>query len=96
MRMGTKQDRTGALVRKLGRLLQEIPRKASVDRVHDLRTTVRRLETIHVTLAPADTSKQWKRLSKVRKQAGKVRDLDVQMAALAASGWNRACATSPV
>ena len=85
MRMGTKSDRTATLVRKLARLLLDIPRKATVDRVHRLRTTVRRLETIHAALlkAPVGASKHWKRLSKVRKRAGKVRDLDVQMLALA-------------
>jgi CHAD domain-containing protein len=84
MDMGAKPDRTEALVRKLERLLQEIPKKATADRVHHLRTTVRRIETIHsaFTQPPAGASKYWKRLSKIRRRAGKVRDLDVQMLAL--------------
>ncbi|MGE0406494.1 MAG: hypothetical protein AB7O65_09350, partial [Candidatus Korobacteraceae bacterium] len=72
--MGSKQDRTGALVRKLGNLLTEIPKDATVERVHHLRTTVRRLETVHDTLPETEASepKVWKRLSKIRRRAGKV------------------------
>jgi CHAD domain-containing protein len=66
---------------KLGRLLEEMPEGVTVERVHDLRTTVRRLETLGSVLSPSgfQQSKPVKRLARLRRRAGKVRDLDVQM-----------------
>jgi CHAD domain-containing protein len=82
--MSRKQERTSALLQKLGRLLKEMPEGVTVERVHDLRTTVRRLETLGSALCPSAfaQSKPVKRLSRLRRRAGKVRDLDVQMGLL--------------
>jgi CHAD domain-containing protein len=51
--------------------------------VHRLRTTSRRLQSILAVQANGD-DKLYKQLRKIRRQAGKVRDLDVQLAALKA------------
>jgi CHAD domain-containing protein len=53
--------------------------------VHQFRTTTRRIETVFEELVPKpgrNERKLLKQLAKVRKRAGRVRDLDVQIAAL--------------
>ncbi len=52
--------------------------------VHSYRTTVRRLQTLLQQLVPAQDRNQklLKMLNRIRKSAGKVRDVDVQLAAL--------------
>lgn len=56
-------------------------RGVSPKNVHGLRTTSRRLQSILAAEANPDR-KLYKQLRKIRRQAGKVRDLDVQLAAL--------------
>ena len=67
--------------RELGRLSSEKHAKA----VHAFRTSTRRLETLLEEIAPRrdrQTRKLLKMLNGIRRRAGKVRDLDVQLEAL--------------
>jgi len=67
--------------RNLVRLAEEPNREA----VHDFRTTSRRLETFLDLLLPVrdrNERKLLKLLSRIRRRAGSIRDIDVQLAAL--------------
>ena len=78
-------QRTPLLFQRLLRLLDRLPAKPVPERVHRLRTTVRRLETLLDALVAEpgrNQRKLMKQLGKVRRRAGRVRDLDVQTAAL--------------
>jgi CHAD domain-containing protein len=71
--------------RKLERDLEKLAAQQSNETVHRFRTSTRRLQTLLEELMPQRTRKEKKLLKilrNVRKQAGKVRDLDVQLAAL--------------
>ncbi len=77
--------RTAKLFQKLAAVTRQVERKAAPERVHQLRTTVRRIETLTATHGLGGhrgVSKFTKQLSRLRRRAGKVRDLDVQVAAL--------------
>jgi CHAD domain-containing protein len=77
--------RTLALLRKLDQLLAQTHAKPQPERVHLIRTTARRLETLLETLGSGAGRKQRKlrnRLKRLRRKAGSVRDIDVQIAAL--------------
>jgi len=81
----TESDRTRKLFRALVKLPRQLSENPSAKVVHELRTTVRRVETL-LDLVVAEPggheAKLLKKLGKLRKRAGKVRDLDVQMVAL--------------
>ena len=65
--------------------LGKITRHPSPESVHKLRTGTRRVETVLEELVPQpdkNTRKLLKSLTRLRKKAGKVRDLDVQSALL--------------
>ena len=65
----------------LVRLAEDPNREA----IHDFRTTSRRLETLLNLLLPTSDRNQQKLLkllSRIRRRAGKIRDIDVQLAAL--------------
>jgi CHAD domain-containing protein len=67
-------------VRKIRKLLKKMPSSPSPDEVHDLRTNSRRIEaTLHaLALDSGRPGRQvLKEISKLRKRAGKVRDMDV-------------------
>ena len=78
--MALDQDRLLKPETKLRKLLRKMDRVPSPDRVHDLRRNARRLEAISEILPP---DRGWistavlKRLTRLRKRAGMVRDLDV-------------------
>ena len=77
--------RTESLFGKLDKLTRQISSRAAPETVHRLRTTVRRIETLIATYAAGDQrslAKLTKQVSALRRRAGKVRDLDVQLAAL--------------
>jgi len=83
--MTPEKSRTQSLFRKLQRLPKKVSAKPDADNVHELRTTIRRVETLlDVTSngAGRKARKLKKRMDRVRRRAGKVRDLDVQIAAL--------------
>ncbi len=70
---------------RLERDLDRLSAEAEAKKVHRFRTGVRRLQTLLEDLSPARDCNQkrlLKLLTRIRKKAGKVRDLDVQLAAL--------------
>ena len=73
-------ERIRKSTREVARFLKKNPRRPSADAVHDFRTSIRKLETTFTTLdpKPRKTIKRLlRRLAKVRKHAGKTRDMDV-------------------
>ena len=77
-----KQSRL--VFQRMGRQIGKLIKSASIDNVHKFRTNSRRVEALVSELAPENGNqrKLLKLLSKLRKKAGKVRDLDVQIAFL--------------
>ena len=78
-------SRTESLFRKLRRLPKKISAKPDADSVHELRTTIRRLETLLDVTSNGGGRKERKlkkQMNRVRRRAGKVRDIDVQIQAL--------------
>jgi CHAD domain-containing protein len=77
-----KQSRL--VFQRMGRQIGKLIKSASADNVHKFRTSSRRVEALVSELAPqnGNQKKLLKLLSKLRKKAGKVRDLDVQIAFL--------------
>src|SRR5690242_16673108 len=78
-------ERTQFVFEKLDRDLRRLQSARSAESVHGFRTTTRRLQTLLEELMPErnrDQKKLLKLLDRLRKRAGKVRDLDVQLAAL--------------
>ncbi len=73
------------LCRRLGRLLGQVAKKPQAEIVHQFRTTTRRIEAMLEAVAPEPDRTQrklMKRLAKLRRRAGRVRDMDVQMSLL--------------
>ena len=67
-------------IRKLHKLLKRNPKQPTPDQIHDLRTSVRRLEATFQALSLNCGGKGQRLLNDltpIRKRAGKVRDLDV-------------------
>jgi CHAD domain-containing protein len=78
--MALDAERAAKPIRKLRKLLKKMPAEPSADDVHDFRTSSRRIEaTIHsLSLDSGRNGKRvGKQISKLRKCAGKVRDMDV-------------------
>ena len=72
---------------KLDRELGKLGRKPAPERVHKFRTTSRRVEALLSEVVAShrgNESKLLKRLAGLRKKAGRLRDLDVEIAALRA------------
>jgi len=83
--MTISPKRAQSVFRRLDRNLQQLSAEQNAEAVHSFRTTTRRLQTLLEELVPERTRKQKKLLKTlrgIRKQAGKIRDLDVQLAAL--------------
>src|SRR5207244_4572318 len=72
------------LVKKLGGIFPDLSRQPTPERVHKLRTTIRRLEVLIASsgFPKKQQDKAFKLLKKLRRRAGKVRDIDIQSAAL--------------
>jgi CHAD domain-containing protein len=67
-------------IRKLRRFLKRVPKHTTPKKVHSLRTGIRRFEAAMEALAlesNANERRLLRKLAKLRKSAGKVRDLDV-------------------
>jgi CHAD domain-containing protein len=82
--MASDSNRTQALFDKLQRI-SRLSSSAKPETVHQLRTTIRRVETLLATTGPTLSRKEQrllKQLGRLRRRAGKVRDLDVQIEAL--------------
>ncbi len=78
-------EHTRATFRKLGRQISKLAGKPAPENVHKFRTSCRRVEVLVSDLAAArggNDKKLLKLLGRLRKTAGRVRDLDVQSAAL--------------
>lgn len=78
-------DRSQLAFHKTERALLKLSSGQSAESVHGFRTTSRRLETLlEQILSERDRNqkKLLKMLNRIRRRAGKVRDLDVQLAAL--------------
>jgi len=83
--MAIKPERCRLVFRKVDRDLEKLAARQPAETVHSFRTSTRRLQTFLEELISDPTRKQRKLLKMlrgIRKQAGKVRDLDVQLAAL--------------
>jgi CHAD domain-containing protein len=83
--MAAIQQRTHSLFQKLARQLGKVASNPLPENVHQFRTATRRVEAILEELVPESDRNQrklLKMLSRLRKRAGRVRDLDVQMVAL--------------
>jgi len=83
--MSIAPERCRLVFQKLERDLDRLSAHPEANNVHRFRTGVRRLQTLLEELCPARDRNQrrlLKLLTRIRKKAGKVRDLDVQLAAL--------------
>jgi CHAD domain-containing protein len=83
--MSISSERRASLFRKTERDLLKLSSNQEPEPVHRFRTSVRRLQTLLEEFVPEPARKQkklLKMLGQIRKCAGKVRDLDVQLAAL--------------
>src|SRR5579863_3550008 len=83
--MPIASQRSTAVFQKLERDLSKLSDKPQAKSVHRFRTGTRRLQILLDELSPKldrNEKKLLKLLGRIRKRAGKVRDLDVQSAAL--------------
>lgn len=88
-------NRTKSLTRDLSRFVSKLSEGVSEKGVHRLRTTIRRLETLAHQAGDEPEKKGQKALEELRalrKRAGKVRDLDIQVRFLASVGNGSASA----
>jgi CHAD domain-containing protein len=79
------KDPIQSVFHKLERDLVRVSSKQNAENVHRFRSAARRLETLLEELLPKQKRahhKLLKALGRIRKRAGKLRDLDVQLAAL--------------
>jgi CHAD domain-containing protein len=78
--MSLNPDRIQKTVRKLRKLVKKAPKRPTPDQVHDLRTHTRRFEAATQALR-LDSKRNERRvlraLARLRKRAGRVRDMDV-------------------
>ena len=78
-------EKSSLAFQKLNRHLSKLSTKTAPKSVHKFRTYSRRVETLVGELAPKQSrndKKLLKLLARLRKKAGRVRDLDVQIASL--------------
>jgi CHAD domain-containing protein len=78
--MALDAERAAKPVRRLRKLLKKMPAVPNADDIHDFRTSSRRIEaTIHaLSLDSGQNGRRvLKQIAKLRKRAGKVRDMDV-------------------
>lgn len=83
--MSLDRDRVVQLFANLDRQLSKLSSRPQPKNVHQFRTAARRIETVLGEIVPEQDRKQrklLKLLTKLRRRAGKIRDLDVQVAAL--------------
>ena len=84
--MPLSQENTRPIFRKLIRQASKLASKPSPENIHRFRTSTRRVEVLVTDLAleqGRNDKKLLKLLDRLRKKAGRVRDLDVEIAALA-------------
>jgi CHAD domain-containing protein len=80
----TPEDRCQAVFQRMSRQIGRVSKTATIHSVHKFRTNSRRIEALVSELTPenGNRKKLLRLLSRLRKKAGKVRDLDVQIAFL--------------
>jgi CHAD domain-containing protein len=82
--MPVDQERIHSLFQKLGRELRKVSAKPQPKTVHQFRTATRRIEALGELLLEQDRNfrKLLKQLGRLRRRAGRVRDMDVLIANL--------------
>jgi CHAD domain-containing protein len=83
--MAISSQRVKLIFRKTDRDLARLSASQQPNRVHGFRTTARRLQTLLEEIMPErdrNQKKLLKVLDRLRRRAGKIRDIDVQLAAL--------------
>src|SRR5204863_8259295 len=83
--MSLNTNRIEKDVRKLRNLVKKLPRNPTPAEIHRLRTRVRRFEIeLQASGLDAQLKEKWlrKQLARIRRRAGKVRDMDVLTAHL--------------
>jgi CHAD domain-containing protein len=83
--MPLDQESTRLILRKLSRQLGKLASKPAPENIHRFRTSSRRAEVLVADLAEErsrNDKKLMRLLGRLRKKAGRVRDLDVEIAAL--------------
>ena len=83
--MSIAPERSKLVFWKMERAVLKLSSEQHAENVHAFRTTSRRLQTLLEEIIPdrdRNQKKLLKMLDRIRKRAGKVRDLDVQLAAL--------------
>ena len=78
--MALQPDRIQKPLRKVRKLLKKMPAIPSAEDIHDFRTNSRRVEATLEVLSLDSGGKGWrasKTVSRLRKRAGKIRDMDV-------------------
>lgn len=83
--MPQNSDIQASVERRVQRALRAAARESSPENVHRLRTSIRRVEVLLAGQFPASHKRVTKlqhELQKIRRRAGKVRDIDVQLNAL--------------
>lgn len=78
------EERCRGVFQRMSRQVSKLVKSTEIENVHKFRTQSRRVETLISELGPdnGNQKKLLKLLSKLRKKAGRVRDLDVQIAFL--------------
>ena len=78
------EERSRGVFQRMSRQISRLLKSTEIENVHKFRTQSRRVEALISELGPGNGNqkKLLKLLSKLRKKAGKVRDLDVQIAFL--------------
>jgi CHAD domain-containing protein len=83
--MSIAPERSKLAFQKMERALLKLSSGRDAESVHSFRTTSRRLQTLLEEIVPGrgrNHKKLLRMLDRIRKRAGKVRDIDVQLAAL--------------
>jgi CHAD domain-containing protein len=83
--MSIAPERSKLAFQKMERALLKLSSGRDAESVHNFRTTSRRLQTLLEEIVPGrgrNHKKLLRMLDRIRKRAGKVRDIDVQLAAL--------------
>ena len=78
--MPVNVDRIQKSVRKVRKFVKKAPRQPTPEQVHDLRTNTRKLESaLHALSLDSNGNEQrlLKSVKRIRKRAGKIRDMDV-------------------
>lgn len=84
MRVDSAEPQIRRVFARMNHYLEQLSKERKAENVHRFRTNSRRVEALVAELAPEcrNQRKLLKLLSKLRKKAGRVRDLDVQIAFL--------------